>query len=140
MQVGQALQRESFPEADRSACTQSLLEALQEAYPTSPEHQTFDYQDLEAVTGTYIAGYINSSCTPSVPRGILTELTAEEADSMQQDNSTSRPRVEQQREASTDAYASAEAESTEGDGLNNGQNEDEDEDDDDDIDMDAVNP
>lgn len=69
--VGEALQSDGFPISERELCSKSILEALQEAYPASAQHISFDYQKLEALTGTYFAEIINARCTADVPRGLL---------------------------------------------------------------------
>lgn len=76
--VGEALQRDTINDVDREACTTTVLEALQDAYPPSMQHSMFDYTELETYAGPYFAGHINSQCSASVATGIVTEPSSEE--------------------------------------------------------------
>ena len=75
--LGEALQRDSMLEQDREVCLNTVLSALQDAYPESEEQNTFDYLDLESYTGQYFASHINARCSASVANGILNEPTEE---------------------------------------------------------------
>lgn len=114
--VGEALQRNNFSEVDREVCTNTVLEALQDAYPPSSQHSMFDYHELEQYAGTYFAAYINSQCSASVGAGIVTEPSSEEQaqiDSMPNVNGVSngvrRPSNSTDRDQSQDAEASGES-------------------------------
>ena len=71
LKVGEALERETFPEVDREICTDAVLTALQDAYPDSGQYIAFDYRDLEALSGVYFAGHIQARCSRDVPKGLL---------------------------------------------------------------------
>lgn len=117
--VGEALQRSGFPEADREACTNTVLEALQDAYPPSSQHSMFDYSELERYAGSYFAGYINSQCSASVAAGIVTEPTSEEQEHIDalpavngMSNGMRRPSLMHAASNSTDRDQSLDAEAS----------------------------
>ena len=117
--VGEALQRNNFSEADREACTNTVLEALQDAYPPSSEHSMFDYHELEQYAGSYFAAYINSQCSASVGAGIVTEPSSEEQAQIDTipsvngiSNGVQRPSVRRTASNSTDRDQSQDAEAS----------------------------
>ncbi|KAK9894648.1 TAF-domain-containing protein [Cystobasidium minutum MCA 4210] len=117
--VGEALQRNNFSEADREACTNTVLEALQDAYPPSSEHSMFDYHELEQYAGSYFAAYINSQCSASVAAGIVTEPSSEEQAEIDAipsvngiSNGLQRPSLRHAESHSTDRDQSQDAEAS----------------------------
>lgn len=117
--VGEALQRNNFSDVDREACTNTVLEALQDAYPPSSQHSMFDYHELEQYAGSYFAAYINSQCSASVAAGIVTEPTADEQAQIDAapnvnglSNGVQRPALRHAASESTDRDQSQDAEAS----------------------------
>lgn len=135
--LGEALQRDSLPEQDRETCLDTVLTALQDAYPDAADQTTFDYLDLESYTGQYFAGYINARCTPSVAKGILTEPTEESVNlSAGQQTITNGFRGQSASGSRRESFAASMGGGESQDAEGSGDAED---DESEDVDMDAVN-
>lgn len=125
-----------MPDQDREVCLETVITALQDAYPDTAEDMTFDYLELENYTGQYFAGHINARCTPSVARGITSEPTEETVNWSTQQAVTNGFHTGDATASRRDSLAASMGAGESQDAEGSGDAED---DESEDVDMDAVN-